>query len=327
MIVFSDGQIVEELFDGSNKTTCVEELADILAAAGWNNLGAITGGYKFELTSRQGLQARCTLVASDFGAGEHGAALTMMSADESAVGATFRLKCAPDQTFKAIANECQLFAWLPGYSDDAFNTNYNHNYACGIPFVFPSELEEEPTAGECGIIDNAEIVTRDLWWACGGSGTAFQPATFRWSLTTSKFTSTASWNYGVIGGTGAAQSVRIFPTRHARSTLGVSVDYTRWANGDPIYLDPLIGWGDAAGNPAKFRGQIYDAFLASYDQPLEDTLTTGEPNEEGGLTSVNWLNYTHSNLMSGASTNEYGSYNGSLYLRRPGLRSLNNIAY
>ena len=320
MIVFSDGQIIEESFDGTSKTAFVEELADLLDAAGWNRLGTVTGGYKYELTSRQGLQARCTIAAH---ATDPNVALTMMSADESVVADPFRIVIAADQAFKCWANECQMFVWLPGYSDDAFSGNYHHNWACGIPYVFGAELSAEPTEGECGIIDTAEIVTQELWWACGSPGSGAAPQTFRWTLTTNRFNSQASWNPGEING--AASAVRIFQTRHGRVTLGLSRDYTRWANGDPIYLDPLIGWGDATGGPAKFRGQIYDAFLASFDQPLEDVVTTSEPNADGGFTAVTWINYTHS--KSASASNESGSYNGSLYLRRPGLRSLNNVAY
>lgn len=315
MIVFSENGCIEASLPGDDASDFVDALKDALVAIGWAYVSTVTGGHKLEATSRQDLQARLTLVGTTF-SGNPVAAMTMMSQDETAVGATFRLRMAADQTYKLLANECQAFVWLPSYSDDDFAGNWDHNWACGIPYVMQTEVNTVPIAGECGVIDNDAVLTEDCWWSCGGGGTSTSaPTTFRWTLTTHKFTSSASWNYNIAAGFGNAHVPRIFPTRHGMTTIGASHDKTQWVNGDPLYLDPYIGWGDALGNHARLRGQLYDAFLASCDQPLEDEVQTMEPQFGGGDdVPVNWINYTHSKLVG--TTGEQGSYNGSLYLRR-----------
>jgi len=312
VIVFSDSGCVEASLPGDDASDCVDALMDALVAIGWTYVSSVTGGHKLEATSKQDLQARLT-VATD---GSTKVKLTMMSADETAVGQTFRLKIAASQTYKVIANECQAFIWLPGYSDEDFAGNWDHNWAAGIPYVMQTEVNLAPIAGECGVIDNDAVMTEDCWWSCGGGGASTTAgATFRWTLTTGRFTGSASWNYNVTAGFGSAHTPRIFPTRHAQvGGIGASHDPTRWADGDPLYLDPYIGWGDTVGGHARFRGQLYDAFLASCDQPLEDEVQTDEPKIGGGDAPVNWINYTHAALTG--PLNEGGSYNGSLYLRR-----------
>jgi len=327
VIVFSEGPIAEELIAADDNETFVGEVAAVLASVGWEVIGAVGSGLKLEATSPQGLKARCTLTYANNGIGRPVAKLTMMSADESVIATPCHVLMFADQSYRVWANQCQMFVSLPGYADNIYDSSYDTNFACGIPHVFATELGAEVVEGECGIMDNAEIVTEELWWTCGGggvSGTA--PATFRWSLTCDRSTGKASWNHTLLGGFGNAHTLRIFPTRHGAVASGrPSRDYTRWADGEPIFLDPYVGWGDSAGNPAKFRGQLYDAFLASFDQPLDDIRTTEEPAAGGGTMAVQWRNYTHS--QADMTYSERGSYNGSLYLRRPGGEVICNYAY
>lgn len=309
-IAFSQRKVIRTLIPGVNQEQFIEAMDSALPFASWERIEAVDDGFKYRLTSDQGLIARCLI--QPFSSSQ--ILVQFMSEDETQLGVEHLLQMSAGREFVLIAGHCQMFLGLPGYTDDQEGGEFGHSVAGGIPYIDPAEIGDA-VEGQCGLTTDDENLTTELWWSCGDSinaGVAGGQANFRYSLTCNRRVWSGCRN-GVEAHSDSTvgDALVIYPLRHPRGPQSPSGQITAFIDGTPLWIDPLIGWGDRDGI-TKCRGQLWDAMLSSIHQPLDDTFLSEELDVNSETGQASWINYTH---YKGVMTNqEPHSYNGSLYL-------------
>jgi hypothetical protein len=307
-IAFSNAPIIDDLITGTSAAGFVAALDALLVSAGWDRIATLADGFKYRITSPQGLIARVTVEESGFAGFVN---VHMLDDTEAITSQLFDLFCTTGREYRVTAGVCQMFLALPGVSDDQHASQHYHSLACGIPYIAEGELGEILT-DECAVHTNSDETT-EAWWIEGNGAGGVD--NFRYSLICRKWSACRNGSLVESSNFNTAARLRIFPLRHPYGPFNPSAQKTQWCNGEPLFIDPCIGWGDTAGNPARVRGQVYDAMLASYDHALDAELETSEPAGET-FASVFWRNYTH--FKGSMTAGEPHSYHGSLYLRTGG---------
>jgi hypothetical protein len=297
----------------------------VLLQAGWEQIGTVDPGYKFEITSRQDLKARLRVWPDEEYTNRWH--IEVSDAGETAFSPEITLMIAPDRSYRVIAGHCQVFLSLPTVTSlEVHEDCWGHNFAFGVPYVSEGELGTAFIEGECGVV-RSEDTTNNIWWLSASESNPIfgDLRTLRGSLTCDHHASQANRNGEVLGsGFSDAEPLRILPLRHPMAVFyGPSQEITRWSNGDPLLLDPYLAWGT---DWPRYRAQIYDAILASYHHELETTITTTEPTiDEESTVECQWICY--SSTAGDLSIGEPGTYNGSLFLLRGDPPQRSNYAY
>ena len=302
------------------------DLDAALTSVNWARV-AVTNGFKYTITSPQGLQSK--VLIQDQGTGY--VIIQFLSMDETKQGLAHSIQYAATYAsigYELVANQCQMFLALNGVADLVIPTGggANQRYysiAGGIPYV------ANPAPGtECALSGGTNAAVSQIFWS--SSEAAFNADIRTGWCPTSSFSyllnSTLYSQAPVIDNAGPATpytgNLQIFPftpTRdigsgyYAPSVARVE----RWGTLSPLYVDAFIGWGFA------IQGQIWDAFQATADQTLESILISTETAPNGATVRARWLSWNH--YMTGAGT---GTYYGTLYLLtgKPFVQR-NNYAY
>jgi hypothetical protein len=324
-IAWSNLPIIDTLIDGTSQTGIRDGIDAAVLSAGWTVDRSITNGKVYRLISPQGLAARCQVqYLGTSWVGKPVVLVTFMSDDETKVGRAFPLLAVDDREYRVNVGICQLFISQPGYTDDSDTLGgWGHSLAGGIPHIAEGELGVE-LEGECAVEVNEDL-TLQAFWSCGQalSGLQSQQEHFRYSYRTGLVNFACLRNDDLCLGPflGYEPRLRVLPLTHTDVDSGLpSWGFTHWAadiyqelmEGEPLYLDPFVAWGTAAGGPAQLRGQLYDAMLASKHRPLDHELETTEPTEDGGTIQVTWRNYMH--YKGSLATGSPFSYHAGLYL-------------
>lgn len=301
--------------DAANRTVLIAGLHAALVSAGWSFV-PLADGYKYTITSPQGLVAKVTLrdtgrvvgLAPSYPAVD----VRFMSEDESLQGPVHALRTQAGHIYQVIVNTCQLWVSWPEH------TTGLATMACGgIPFVpiaFP---------GECGTNRGSDLITTDIWWSNGNlsplnfwteSGRSFRrsycvqlPATYSACRNGDLLTS-----YGDQSG-----MVRLLPLAQQGffpTGLGTGPP-TRLLveeppEGLPLWIDPMLMWGSLAEqgqsgqSPARIKGQVWDAAFRTASMPIDDVYS-----EIIGGGTAEWMNFM-------AEAGVWGTYLGCLYLLR-----------
>jgi hypothetical protein len=301
-IAFSRSRIIVTTAPGTSIALLRSGLNTALTDAGWVG-SSVTGGFKYVITTRQGLQAACWI--RDLGTAPLGVSCLSVhfgSVDGSVMGKEHLLPCnSLRETYQIIANECQMFVALEDTyaTGPALETGFGglpYYAVCGgVPYV-PFDVE----LSECG----AEPDVTEAWWASGS------PHGFRSEYQHPDGEYSSCWNGEAQAGGGALESrLRLAPLAHPEYDFAYDArdpQLTQWADGSPVFTDPLLLWGSPV---ALVRGQIWDAMLGSQRAALDAAITTNETDPDTGVEyagEFHWRNYLYSPGME--------SYYSALYL-------------
>jgi hypothetical protein len=317
-IAFSHTRNVFATIDGSTKAILLAGLDNVLQSAGWVR-SSVTGGFKYLLTSRQGLTAACFI--RDLGATDLGLpclTIQFATADESAMGKTHLLGASSYRTYDVIANGVHMFAAVSGLTnlppEGETTFGVTRLAVCGgIPYV--------PFDNACAGLDPEDFSS--VWWSSGSSS----GDTFRTSWYHDASNEWSAYYNGELYDSGAAAEarLRLGAVAHPTDNFFIPGQKTQWLDGTPLYFDPLLAWGDPT---ARVRAQIYDAMLASRDVPIDTLLTTYERDPDTGSNypeAFVWRCWSHWN---GSLTSEH-TYFGSLHvlIQEPSAYLESNYAY
>jgi hypothetical protein len=290
-IAFSRSRIIERSIPGTSISLLRAGLNTALTDAGWVG-SSVTGGYKYVITTRQGLQAACWI--RDLGIdvlGTPALSVHFGKVDGSLMGLQHLLVCSSyRESYDIIANECQMFVGLHGHtgsgpaSESIFGGLANLAVCGGVPYV-PLAV----VLSDCGA---AEPEVSELWWSSGSRHG------FRSEYLHPDGEYSSGYDGDVQAGGGAAESrLRLAPLSHAQYDFSYDASppqLTQWADGTAVYTDPLLLWGAPV---ARVRGQIWDAMLGSLPAALDAEITTEETDPDTGVDYAGlftWRNYLYS---------------------------------
>ena len=290
-IALSGGPNAYRKFTIANAVALANNIAVILALAGWAVTPVPTGGFKAIGTSPQSGTLSITVFIHT-----SGGSVSIQFTGPGGAGFVHWLDSA-FLTFQMVANPCQFFISVPGVYSVAEGTT-----VCGgIPFLPPDSLGgSDPDCTGMGSVT-------ECWWSAGDwyGSPFFYSANPRSALNDDgvggdPFRDVAKEGMfnGVYVSNGSGQVGT--PQLNSLGHSGNSSSHIRYPDGSPLLVDPLICWGDTAASSLKVRGQIWDALIVSESHPMDDTTTVFtstvlDPTYE-------WINFT----------NQY--YWGALYL-------------
>jgi hypothetical protein len=326
-VAYSRKPIITRTLRADTVPHLLTDLDAVLVAANWPRT-VITDGYEYALISPQGFQAKLRLTdLGDTSPFTSAGLLTLQvtSADGTVLGQVHKLATGPtayvDAGYEAVAGCCQLWIALQGITDAHPGGVYlgapEFSFACGIPYVqAPVTPACEMTAGPAS--------TSEIWWSSGRDHPASNLTDFRSSRYCSQ-----PYSYclnGVVRVRGNGDSIYLGPLQLYPLTLTEDADFfffiqpqtVKYSSGDPLYVTPFVGWEFA------IRGQLWDAFLATKDFPVDTTKTTVELDAAGNTMTCNWLAWNYSYQGAGNG----GTWYATLFLlTTTSVAGLWNYAY
>lgn len=278
-VALSGGPYLYTTFSTSSDTVLRDTVISSLAAVGWVDVGASanTTGRRVRATSPQGLT-----VDVDIWAPGNGLVFIQF---KYPIGHVQQIAPQGAGAMEIIAHPCQFFVATVGTSGGDRRT------VCGgIPFV--------PNVGggldACGAVGVGGDPTTECWWSNGdyqGDVIGRPAGNLRLGLDVSgSSTCDGSYNdnYCAPGGGGSSR-VLSFSMDTTFLTPGVP---SRYPDGAPLIVAPLIGWGDSQNGAVRVRGQLWDAMTVCSDFPLEDTTSVfGTKDYEKLDQAYTWINY------------------------------------
>lgn len=300
--------------DGETAVALRAGIHAMMVAAGID-FEAVENGYLYELLSDQSL--RCRVLIKDAGLqvdGKSELTVQFQSVDGERLGVEHPLIYDTDRSYEITVSRAQLFIALTGYSsDEASNGHWGQAVCGGVPFIpdLPLVCLDE------GVQESEEVT--EAWWSSGsGDNELAAPYGFRASWV-NRWKWDGCWNGDLVGGYNQPEPsiLRLAVLAHPLPDFGSGIpvaQQTIWVNGEPLYVDPFLIWGDAPGSIGRLRGQIWDAMLATADCPLDDEIETQEYAPITGIPygDFHWRNWMQ--FQGGAEHGSPGSYYSALYL-------------
>jgi len=272
-IAFTKEPIVRATATGSTRAALILSIAEILQDAGWS-AEELSNGWRMMATSPQGFQAKIWL--QDLGEtmlSIYGPAISirMSCADNDHASATQKLVAGVDRSYDVLAGVCQVFISLPEVSSEAAPDGFwGHHFAGGIPWL-PEDAE-----GPC--LNRLSTDVSSAWWL-SGSG----PRSFRNAHTHGNWNWAGYWSTDGLHttGSGGHLQARVIALENHPYSAYPALPAVVYGDGEPLYLDPLIAWGQPGhGEPPKIRGQIWDAVWSTKPLNLGETFLLEEVDEE-----------------------------------------------
>lgn len=270
-IVLSGGPIILDTIDPiASLSNSIDRFADIVNSAGWSDQTNISGGFKWTLTSPQGLTCKCNARVASGSQIE----LFFTSFDEVRIGFKHIINLfdliTANKIIQIWCNPCQIFWSVEGEASPAFQG--------GIPYV-----------------DNI-LHTTEAWWTNRGFRTSyFSSALLEWS---------ACYNGNLLNSAAPSHDLcslrlssltlatgpdnRLSTTQRTRFYGSSGIDY--YSDG-VLYVEPFLIWGAYPNitDPAIKRGRLYDAILPTLDRPFEYVHIINDP----PLGQLIFINYAH----------------------------------
>lgn len=296
----------DQTLDGSTSANLLVDLDVAVLAAGWTGKTAVPGGFRYALTSPQGLTCHCRITDSIFASNR--VDVQFSDTADVAFGSLNRILTSAGRVYQIHANPCQIFLAEVGVT----KTN-GRSMSGGIPFV-PEDV------GDCHD-DVSPTLTTEAWWSIGSSssGDGVDFRCFHFSDVTWSTFINGTLQRGAPGGDpfpniGYTDQDRL---RLSVPALAVNIESffglvqrTRHYGGGelptndrPLYVEPFLVW------TSKIRGEIYDALMPTLDRPL-DYLDILYDTVLGSFQFINWM---HDSQREHPSDN-YGTRFGCLYL-------------
>ncbi len=269
-------------------------------------------GYLYELRSDQNIACRVLIEDAGVVGGKGQLTVQFRSVDGERLGVEHPIIYDTDRIYEMQLSRTQLFLALTGYSsDEAPNGKWGLAVCGGVPYIpdLPLLCLEEP-------VQEQEEIT-EAWWSSGSDNNVLADGYgFRVSWK-NKWKWDGCWQGQRVGGYASPEPSILRLAVLARPLpdwAGLSAQQTQYVNGDPLYIEPFVVWGETEGAIGRLRGQIWDAILATKDRPLEHEIVTEEFDpvtalKYGNFTWRNWMHY-QGDMSHGAK----GSYYSGLYL-------------
>jgi hypothetical protein len=331
----------------TNGESLIAALDAIVVSAGWERLGVFGNGYEYLVTSPQLLTCHCRIYKPDewvSGALVHAIAIQILSTDGNRLGRKhpiyFHGQAAADYTQLSVwANKCQLFTYRPGIGPPTGSSeDPGWCFHGGIPFS-PALII---AGAECSPNPALPLTAcAEMWWSAsegqGAGGYTGRPCLRN---TLRLFDGYSVCYNGLLQSRTLAASEPL--ARNPGSPLipfaipgipgssrfaGPTCPGLVWTDGQtPLYLDPLIAWGESLGSRPIIRGQLWDAVVGTKRVVYDASVTLGT-NDSTGLPMV-WSNYMYGGESSGDGLAHIPSL---LLLIDPGNQTsgdvIENIAY
>ncbi len=311
-VAYSNLPIVKGTMRADTAAHMVADLDGLVTLAGWTVKTAVTGGFRYTLTSPQGFQCKVlvqddvnyhadwpavVLYPSDFGL-----VVQFMNFDETVKGFPHQLipsRLGPRYTgpMQVIVGICQLFISVPG------STITWGSVAGGIP-------SRPNDTGPCNAGLGTVTVT-DIWWSCGGSQFAFD---FR--ISANCYACSTYYLNGVAVIAADNNNVRpydgllcLFPLAPVDTyTIPVQYPAITYSAHTPLCSDAFIGWG------WTIKGQLWDAFLQTNAQTLDSVGSFSDTDTDGNTVLISaqcWYSdfYSSLRLIYGNPTADIGPGN------------------
>lgn len=286
---------------GASPGALIASIDSVVRQAGWQAT-SVPGGYLYRIVSPQGFVARC--LVANLGKtylGIPGVTVQFRSDDQTLKGVEHLLLTTParDGIWEIYVNPCQIFIATQGFSSKSPEQGYPsalYNAVCGgIPYV---PLLNTP----CFDNPASPITVTDVWWSSGAYSHAGEPS-FRVATYNSVLWD-GCWNGALMSGIkDENRRLRLAVRGSSTADYGIfpSLPKVQWFDGQPLFFDPMLIWGDPQG---IMRAQIWDAVLVSKDMPLENEIS-----DENNAIWRNWTHYDGDMSRGGGF-----SYYGCLYL-------------
>jgi hypothetical protein len=305
---------------GANASQLLFGLDSALRRAGLQST-EIDDGYEYYLYSDQGPEAKVRITDAGTPPGGIGRLnVRFRSFDDARIGVPHPLLYAAGRVYEIVASHQQIAISLTGYSSDQFDGSgqWGNSVIGGIPFV------QDYAAGFCleesEPVEEEDAVT-EAWWSSGSGNSSLisvdEGFRVNWRHYQHNGFWDGCWNGQYSGGFASDESaLRLCVRAHSGADFlgGVDPEMVQHLDGTPLYLEPLLMWGDHNGAVARVRGQMWDALLASKHRDLEDQIQTSEFDPDSALLLGNfdWRNYMSSKLASDREIK--GSWYCALYL-------------
>lgn len=138
-IQYAGGTNVHSSIDGSNATTCVDEIKAALVTAGWSVSSGSSGDWTLlSATTPSGLLMKARVYVSS----SH-CHFTFSSSDGTATSQDFGIVITGTRVYKIIANKYQFFIYLEGVTVGSGSGVSSNFVATGVPYL-PAQVQ--PTA-------------------------------------------------------------------------------------------------------------------------------------------------------------------------------------
>jgi len=245
----------------------------------------ITSGYVYTLASSQGLGAKLRVWDPALSGLPDAVALQVTSLDSVRQGFIHYLN-ATSVTFAAHGCPCQLLLSTPAQT-------HTRAFQCGIPFSY----NLAPASACVGPLGPG--TTEESWWSNGdGYPDPFTDgSSFRCSFESSNRSWSVCYNSHLVLSSDPWQAIaqlRLIPQAIAAGRIPsfypTARTLLRGDNG-PLYLDPMIAWGDTVSSPGTVKGQLYNCVMPSADRSLDTTYT---------VDGIDFVNYMHDDIADGS---------------------------
>jgi hypothetical protein len=295
----------------------------VLLAAGWvHSTATVTNGIIYDITSPQGLGARCVVFDTNTNTSTAPSTVSFQFQGTTGTNTGYIHAIAIETTssyiqgYQAVAGICQLFFSLPGIG--FFNPDVGghppNSFAGGIPFI-PDQV-----GAECVAQINNPLPT-EIWWTCGAQSNRTDLRVQNYCILDYSYSLNGVATSGTSGGgDNDSFALRVYPIIQtnrdgAGITLMIPVQYDNLTQA--YRLDPFIGWG------GRIQGQIWDSYIETKTNTLEAIETFDE-----GVGTSTWINYASG--PTGWQSNGNGCEAHSLFLMNGFVASgtgISNYAY
>jgi hypothetical protein len=330
-IRYSQGPIVYTTIRGDTSAHLRADLDAVLLACNWKHVGPVSNGWVYLITSPEGLS--CRVVVQDRGnfTGPFRTpciTVQFQTADGSQGGFSHNIiygaSLAETKGYEVVANVCQLFMAVPGWSGSNANSlpglfdTLNWSVAGGIPALPPDSTQ----ACAAAALPTVQQI-KQIFWSCGteyflassdfrSSRNAY--SSWSWCLNDEIFIQAANQQDPASGmlclfaltdtsnvDTWYEQPAAVLRYQTADGTpSGVQV------TGTPLYIDAMVGW------QSGMQGQLWDAFQVTTYETLDSPVTVTDYDASGKpftVSAVAWNNELPEGLDGGG-----GTYFSTLYL-------------
>lgn len=267
-------------FTASTAAKLIDNCVSALVFCGWVVESTVTGGYRLQGVSPQGLNIFLYIRDLGHSAGilvgyPYTVTFTFQTIDGVFTGLDQEVGIDATKTYQIVAGPCQIFLSMVGVTNDGGGSNM----CGGIPFV--------PFAATCGGQIPA-LSTNQCFWSMGDFGSG-KPARNNLITQDNQHQCEALWNDQYMTDGYGLYSLRIaciVPAPNIQSGFNYPSPAI-WYNGDFYRYEPLLCWGLQRFYTPKVRAQIWDACVFSKTFALD---TRQNVDVEGA--SYSWLNWT-----------------------------------
>lgn len=283
-IALTNWKIINERFTASDVDNFISQLDAYLISVHWVST-AVANGYKYLVTSPQGLQ--CYVYVRNLGHvaflfGPFTCTFNMQSLDGTITGQDQEIAVTniTDRTFVIIAGKCQFALAVVGRNSGIEGTSL----ICGIPFIPDEDL--------CHGVKPSNP-TNQCFYSMGDFNATGSPRKYL-ILGSSPFGDEPQTNYEAVWDNllipgGSSLTALRMPVLTYASYAFNAFDFPSedvWATHDFWRMEPMLAWAAFGGDPI-LTSQLWDSMVFAKKFPMDYTIQ---------MDGVNWYVYTDNYL-------------------------------